>query len=335
MQFGQLKRREFISLVGAAAALPLAARAQQPGRMRRIGVLMSGVEGDPETESRIVALRKGLEGLGWVEGRNIQIDYRFARGGDAERIKIHVTEMVNSAPELIVANSSPVVAALKQASRTIPIIFAVVNDPVGQEFVASLAHPGGNITGFTFIEFELLGKLIDLLKEMAPRTQRATLLFNPTTAPYFPTFLRELAAISPKVATELTAAPVQSLSAIEHAVEAAAREPGGGLIAAADPFVVANWASIISLAERYRLPTIYTTRQAAADGGLMSYGPDTAEIFRRSASYVDRILKGEKPADLPVQQPTKFEFVINLKTAKALGLDIPDRLLALADEVIE
>jgi putative ABC transport system substrate-binding protein len=331
-----MKRREFITLVGGTvAALPIPAGAQQNDRIRRIGLLLGATEQhDPESQARIMAFRHGLEALGWTEGRNIRIDYRFG-GGDADRIQTHVTELVNSAPHLIVANSSPVVAALQRATRTIPIVFAIVNDPVGQGFVASLAHPAGNITGFTLIEFEMIGKWMGLLKEMAPRIRRTTLLFNPVTAPYYARFLRELEAGSTTLSTELVAAPVQDKTDIEGAVAAVAREPGGGLITGADPFIVTNRALTIKLAEKYRLPAIYQFRLFAAEGGLMTYGPDSADIFRRSASYVDRILKGAKPADLPIQQPTKFEFVINLKTAKAIGLTIPPSLLARADEVIE
>jgi putative ABC transport system substrate-binding protein len=333
-----LRRREFMALLGGAAvapvAWPLPSLAQQNDRIRRIGVLLGATEErDPESQTRINALRQGLAALGWTEGRNVQIDYRFA-GGDADRIRTDVAELGYSAPDLIVGNSSPVIAALKQATRAIPIVFAVVNDPVGQGFVASLAHPAGNITGFALIEFEMIGKWMELLKEMAPRIRRTTLLFNPVTAPYYTRFLRELGARSASFATELAAAPVQDRAEIEGAVAAVAREPGG-LITGADPFAVANRALIISLAERHQVPAIYQFRLFAVEGGLMSYGPDSADIFRRSASYVDRILKGAKPADLPVQQPAKFELVINLKTAKALGLTLPPTLIARADEVIE
>jgi putative ABC transport system substrate-binding protein len=334
MQFGHMKRREFITLIGGAAAWPLAAWAQQPDRLHRIAVLMSGAEDDSETQARIKAFRQGLEALGWAEGRNIQIDYRFA-AGDASRIQMQVGELVTAAPELIVANSSPVVSALKRATRTIPIVFTVVNDPVGQGFVASLAHPAGNITGFSFMDFALLGKMLELLKEIAPSVRRTTLLYNPATAPYFADFLRELAVISPKVATEMTAALVQDQAAVEATVAATAREPGGALMVAGDPWMVTNRALIISLAERYQMPALYSVRQSVKEGGLMSYGPDTADSFRRSASYVDRILKGAMPADLPVQMPTKYELVINLKTAKALGLTVPLIMQMTADEVIE
>jgi putative ABC transport system substrate-binding protein len=328
-----MRRDVMIAFGGAAVAL--AAHAQQNDRLRRIGLLLGATEeNDPESQTRIAAFRQGLGALGWTEGRNIRIDYRFA-GGDAGRIHSDVAALVDSAPDLIVANSSPVIAALKRATSTIPIVFAVVNDPVDQGFVASLAHPGGNITGFTLIEFQIIGKWLELLKEIAPRTMRAKLLYNPVTAPFYAVWLREFGAVSTMPAIELAAAPVHDPAEIETAVAALAREPGGGLVTAADVFTVANRALIMSLVERHRLPAIYQFRQFALEGGLMSYGPDTADIFRRSAAYVDRILKGADPADLPVQQPTKFELVINLKTAKALGLTITPSIIARADEVIE
>jgi putative tryptophan/tyrosine transport system substrate-binding protein len=327
-------RREFITLLGAAAAWPLAARARQNDRIKRIGVLVgAATEHDPESEARLAAFRTGLKELGWFEGRNVRIDYRFA-SGDADRIRTYVTELVKSAPDLIVANSSPVVAELKRATSTIPIVFAVVNDPVNQGLVTSLARPGGNITGFTLIEFEIIGKWLELLKEMAPRISRVKLLFNPVTAPFYVNWLREHGAVS-VASIELEPAPVHDQAEIEATMTTLAREPGAGLITAADVFTVANRSLIIGLAERYRLPAMYQFRQFAAEGGLMSYGPDTADIFRRAAAYVDRILKGVNPADLPVQQPTKFQLVLNLKTAKALGLDVPMQLQQRADEVIE
>jgi putative ABC transport system substrate-binding protein len=330
-----LKRRTFIVLLGGAAAWPLAVRAQQADHTRRIGLLLGATEeNDPLTQARITAFRQGLAALGWSEGRNIHIDYRFA-GGDADRIRTYAGELVKSAPDVIVANSSPVTAALKQATSTIPIVFAVVNDPVGQGFVASLAHPGGNITGFTLLEFEMVGKWAELLKEVAPSVRRTMLLFNPVTAPFSTTVVNELQSSSANLGTELSVRAVHDPAEIEPAIAAFAREPNGGLISGNDVFTVANRRLILSLAERYQLPAIYQYRQFAAEGGLMSYGPDTVDIFRRSAAYVDRVLKGEKPADLPIQAPTKFEFVINLKTANALGLTVPTTLLARADEVIE
>jgi putative tryptophan/tyrosine transport system substrate-binding protein len=329
-----MQRREFIGLVGGAAAWPLAARAQQGERIRRIGLLQGLAESNPETQARTLAFRQALKALGWTEGSNVSIDYRFA-GGDLARLQAYAVELVNSAPDLIVAVSTPAAAALKQATRTIPIVLAVVNDPLDQGFVASLARPGGNITGFANIEFGIVGKWLELLKELAPGVRRVALIFNPLTAPYYPVFLRELGAAPARLAAELAAAPVRDEAEIEAAIAALARDPAGGLIAAADPFTITHRALIIALAERHRLPTVYSNRQFVAEGGLVSYGPDQVDIARRSASYVDRILKGEKPADLPVQAPTKYEMAINLKTAKALGLALPDMLIARADEVIE
>jgi putative tryptophan/tyrosine transport system substrate-binding protein len=329
-----MQRREFITLLGGAAAWPAPSHAQQSDRTKRIGVLLGATtEHDPESEARLAAFRVGLKELGWFEGRNVRIDYQFA-GGDADRIRTYVTELVKSAPDLIVANSSPVIAELKRATGTIPIVFAVVTDPVSQGLVASLARPGGNITGFALIEFEIIGKWLELLKEMAPRISRAKLLFNPVTAPFFVIWLREHTAVS-VASIELEPAPVHDQAEIEATMASLARAPGAGLITAADVFTVANRSLIIGLAERYRLPAVYQFRQFAAEGGLMSYGPDTADIFRRAAAYVDRILKGANPADLPVQQPTKFQLVVNLKTAKTLGLTAPPSLVARADEVIE
>jgi putative tryptophan/tyrosine transport system substrate-binding protein len=330
-----VKRREFISLLGGAAGWPLAARAQQPERMRRIGFIQVVAENDPEAQARITAFQQGLAALDWVEGRNIRIIYRFAAAGDAARIQTHVAELVSSAPDLIVAGGTPVIAALKQATSTIPIVFAIVNDPVGQGFITSLARPGGNITGFTFIEFEMVGKWLELLKEMAPAVRRAALIFNPETGPFYPVFLRQFGAVPASIGTELAAAPVHSRADLEATIATLTRESDGGLIVAADAFNAAHRPLIMQLVERHRLPSIYYLRQAVVEGGLMSYGPDLADIVRRSASYVDRILRGANPADLPVQQPTKFELAINLKTAKALGLTVPPTLIARADEVIE
>jgi putative ABC transport system substrate-binding protein len=330
-----IERRKFLATLGGAAVTwPLAARAQQGERMRRVAVLMAFAEDDQETKARLAAFRQALQTLGWIEGRNIHIDYRFA-GGDPARVQAYVAELVNAAPDLIVGHSTPVAAALKQATSTIPIVFAAVNDPLGQGFVASLAHPGGNITGFAFIEFTVVGKWLELLKEIAPGLRRVALIFNPQTAPHFPVYLRKLGAAPARLAAELTAAPVRDEAEIEAAIAALAREPGGGLIAAGDVFTNAHRALIMALAERHRLPVVYSLRQTVAEGGLMSYGPDGVDVVRRSASYVDRILKGAAPAELPVQQPTKYELVINLKTAKALGLDVSLQFQQRADEVIE
>jgi ABC-type uncharacterized transport system substrate-binding protein len=327
-----MKRRDFIKMLGGAAAWPLAARAQQAERVRRIGLLQGLAESDPEAQARTVAFRQALDVLGWIEGRNIRIDYRFA-GGDSARVQTYAAELVNSAPDLVVAHSSPVAAALKQATRTIPIVIAMVNDPVSQGFVTSLARPGGNITGFAFVEFPIVGKWLEMLKEIAPGIRRATLIFNPQTAPYYSSYVRELEAASP--AAELSAVPVRDEVELKAAIAALANEPPGGLIAAADPFISAHRALITRLAQHHRLPAVYPWRQFVAEGGLMAYGPDTVDVVRRSASYVDRILKGSTPAELPVQQPTKFQLVINLKTAKSLRIDIPATILARADEVIE
>jgi putative ABC transport system substrate-binding protein len=331
---GDIGRRRFITLLGgAAAASPIAAPAQPPQNMRRIVFLHGLAENDPEAQARTVAFRQGLAAHGWTENRNIQIEHRFS-AGDVAQIQSYATELVTSAPDLIVASSTPVLAALQQATRDIPIVFSVVNDPVGQGFVASLARPGGNITGFTFVEFTMVGKWLEMLKEIAPDVRRVALLFNPQTAPYYHVYLREFGPVPAALAAELFAAPVRDEAEIEAAVAALAREPAG-LIVAPDPFINVRRRLIMQLAERHRLPAIYGFRHYVTEGALMSYGPDTADIVRRSASYVDRILKGDKPADLPVQQPTKFELVINLKSAKALGLAVSAMLLARADEVIE
>jgi putative tryptophan/tyrosine transport system substrate-binding protein len=331
----RIRRREFVvALGGAVTAWPLAARAQQPTRVRRIAFLHPYAEGDPEVLTRVIAFRKGLEALGWTENRNIRIEHRYS-GGDLGRIRAYATELVRSAPDLIVGSGTPITAALKQATDSIPIVFSVVNDPVGQGFVTTLSRPGGNITGFTFVDFPMVGKWLEMLKEIAPGVRRVTLLFDPDASPYYPVFLREFGASPASLAVELSASPVHDEAEIEATVTAFARESGGGLIVAPDAFINTRRRLIMALAERHRLPAIYGFRQFVTEGALISYGPDTVDIVRRSASYVNRILKGEKTADLPVQAPTKYELVINLKTAKALGLDGPATLLARADEVIE
>lgn len=294
--------------------------------------MLSLTESDPEARARIAAFRQGLETAGWAEARNVRIDYRFS-GGDAGRVRDYVAELVASTPDVIVAHSSQAATAFKQATGTIPIIFVAVNDPVGQGLVASLPHPGGNVTGFTFVDFEMIGKCLELLNDIAPGVTRAGLMFHPDLAPYFNVYLRELRAGPTRLAVELTAFPVRDVSEIEAAIARLA--PDGGLIVAPDPFTVVNRALVMRSVERHRLPAIYTLRQDVVEGALVSYGPDTADIFRRTAAYVDRILKETRPDELPVQAPTKFELVINLKTAKSLGLDVPSTLSARADEVIE
>jgi putative tryptophan/tyrosine transport system substrate-binding protein len=330
-----MRRREFIALLGSGVAgWPLAARAQQAERVRRVAFLHPYAENDPEVLARIVAFRQGLEALGWIENRNIHIEHRYA-GGDLARIQAYTAELVRSAPDVIAASSTPITAALKQATDTIPIVFSAVNDPVGQGFVASLSRPGGNITGFSFIDFPLIGKWLERLKEIAPGVRRVMLMFNPDASPFYPVFLREFGEAPASLGVELSAAPLHDEAEIEAAITTFARMPGGGLIAAADVLINTRRRLIMALAEQHRLPAIYPFRQFVTEGALISYGPDSADIVRRSASYVDRILKGEKPADMPVQAPTKYELVINLKTAKALGLTVPLIMQMTADEVIE
>ncbi len=330
-----MRRREFITLLGASTfAWPLAARAQQATGVRRVAFLHPYAENDAEVLARVIAFREGLESLGWTENRNIRIEHRYS-GGDLGRIRAYATELVHSAPGLIVGSGTPITAALKEATSTIPIVFNLVNDPVGQGFVASLSRPGGNITGFTFIDFPLIGKWLEMIKEIAPGVRHIALMFNPDTTPFYPAFLHELEAANKSLAVELSASPVHDEAEVEASITALAHEPGGGLIAAPDAFINNHRRAIMTLTERHRLPAIYGFRQFATEGALISYGPDSAEIVRRSAGYVDRILKGERPADLPVQAPTKYELVINLKTAKALGIDVPLHLQQIADEVIE
>ena len=329
-----MQRREFITLVGGAATTwPLAARAQRTDRMRTVGMLLGLAEKDPETINRVKAFRLGMRDLGWIEGRNVQIEYRFAET-NLESINKNVAELVQLAPDVIVANSSAAMVALRPATSTIPIV-AVVSDPVGQGFISNLAHPGGNITGFSFIEIDMVGKWVDLLRDVKPNLSRVLLMFNPDTAPYFDAYLRSFKAIPQQTSVEVEAVHVRSVADVELAVAKLGREPGSGLIAAADGFILAVRGVILKAADQHRVPVISAYRQFVIEGSLMSYGPDTADIFRRSASYVDRVLKGESPGNLPAQSPVKFELVVNLKTAKALGLSLRESFLLLADEVIE
>jgi putative ABC transport system substrate-binding protein len=326
-------RREFIAGFGSAAAWQLAAVAQQPDAVRRVGFLHTLAQNDPETQARGAMLREALAQLGWTE-RNVRIEQRFA-DGDSDQLQAYAGELVGSAPDVIVASSTPALAALRQVTRAIPIVFCVVSDPAGQGFVASLARPGGNITGFSFVDFPMLGKWVETLQEIAPGVKRITLMFNPQTAPYYPVFLRDFGQTASPLGGELSAIPVRDEADIEVAVSTLAREPGNGVIAAPDPFINRRRASVIALAERYRLPVIYGVRYFAKEGGLISYGPDTLDIVRRSASYVDRVLRAERPGELPVQSPTKYELLINRKTAAALGLAVPMALRVRANEVIE
>ena len=331
-----MQRRQFITLVaGGAAAWPLAARAQRPDGVRRVGVLMGIAESDPAQPSFVAAFTRGLQDLGWTAGRNIQIDYRWG-AGDADKIQNFAREFVEQKPDLIVAHTTPVVAALKQQTSTIPIVFTQVSDPIGSHFVDGLAHPGGNITGFTNLESSMGAKLMELLKEVAPATSRVALMFNPATSPDGGSyFLKPVEAAAPMLKMTMVGAPVHNPAEIEAIMASLAREPNAGLIVMPDVFILAHREQIIALADRYRLPAAYAYRLFPVSGGLMSYGTDLVDLFRRAAPYVDRILKGEKPADLPVQTPNKYELVINLKTAKAFGLDVPLSVQQRADEVIE
>ncbi len=327
-----MKRREFIALLCGAAAWPLPARAQQVEPMRRIGVLMYLAADDAEAQARLAAFTQALKQLGWNDGRNLRIDTRWATADDIRR---HAAELVALAPDVLVAaTGTATVAPLLQATRTVPIVFVTVIDPVGAGFVATLARPGGNATGFTIYEYGMSGKWLELLKEIAPRVTRAAVLRDPAIASGIGQFAT-VQAVAPSLGVELSPVDVRDAPEIERAVTAFARSGNGGLIVTASALATRHSDLIITLAARHKLPAVYAGRWFVTGGGLLSYGPDYVDQFRQAAGYVDRILKGEKPADLPVQNPTKFELVINLKTAKALGLEIPPMLLARADEVIE
>jgi len=328
-----VRRRQFITLLGGAAAWPLAARAQQPERTRRIGVLIQVAEGDPQARIEVAAFLRGLQELGWSEGRNLRVDTRWG-GGDADRIRKYAAELVALAPEVVLALGGTVAGALQQASGTVPIVFVNVTDPVSRGYVASLAQPVGNATGFTSFEFGMGGKWLEVLKEIAPRVTRAAVLRDPAITAGIG-YLAAIHALAPSIGVQVVPVDVRTTSDIERAVAAFARTPMGGLVVTAAPAAIVHREAIITLAARHRLPAIYPYRFFVTSGGLISYGLDNIEQYRLAAGYVDRILKGEKPADLPIQAPTKYELVINLKTAKALGLDVPATVLALADEVIE
>jgi putative tryptophan/tyrosine transport system substrate-binding protein len=328
-----IRRRKFLATLGGAAAWPLAARAQQAEKVRRVGALMNLTADDLEASARVTALAQGLQQLSWTVGRNLRIDYRWG-AVDADHSRRYAAELVALAPDVILAGGSPAVAALQEATRTVPIVFANVVDPVGAGFVDSLAQPGGNATGFIMYEYGLSAKWLELLKEIAPRVTRAAVIRDAAIA----TGIGQLAVIqaaAPSFGVEVRPVGVRDANEIERAVTAFARSSNGGLIVTGSPLTAAYRKLIIALAARDRLPAVYAFRYFATSGGLISYGPDTTDPFRRAAGYIDRILRGEKPADLPVQAPTKYELVINLKTAKALGLDMPATVLARADEVIE
>jgi putative ABC transport system substrate-binding protein len=330
---GRIGRREFVTLLASTAAWPFAARAQHSERMRRIGVLMGLVANDPEAQSRVAAFEDALRELGWVKGRNLSIEYRWA--GDGNGLRDHAAELLAMEPDLILANTTPVTAELQKQSRTVPIVFTQVSDPVGQGFVSNLAHPGGNLTGFTSFEFSIGTKWLEALKQTAPQVTRVLLMFNPQSAPFAELFLGPVEAAAPHLSVAPIRAAVRDTADVDRVFDALAGGPNAGLMVLPDISMTNYREAIVALAARHRVPAIYPFRYFAVSGGLMSYGTDLAEVSWRAASYVDRILKGEKPSDLPVQAPTKYELVINLKTAKALDLTVPPTLLALADEVIE
>jgi putative tryptophan/tyrosine transport system substrate-binding protein len=328
-----MKRRTFITLIGGAAAWPLAARAQQRERVWRIGVLLPFAEAHPVGQARVGAFVQGLRQLGWTDGHNVRIDYRWS-AGDSDNIRKFASELIALGPDVVMAFTSAAVTALRQATSTVPIVFAVVADPVGAGYVESLARPGGNVTGFAAQEYAVGGKWMELLKEIVPRLTRVAVLRDSAIAAG-PGQFGALQAVAPSFGVELRPIDLHDPSGIEHGIAAFAKGPNNGLIVTGSPSATLHRNLIITLAARHKLPAIYYERSFADAGGLISYGPDFIDQCRRAAGYVDRILKGERPADLPVQAPTKYELVINLKTAKALGLQIPDKLLALADEVIE
>jgi ABC-type uncharacterized transport system substrate-binding protein len=328
-----MRRGEFITLLGGAMAWPLAALAQQGERMRRIGVLMPSTADDPESPARVTAFAQGLQQFGWTDGRNVRIDYRWA-AGDADRHRRYAAELVALSPDVILAGGSTAMMSLQQLTRTVPIVFVNIVDPVGAGFVESLARPGTNATGFVLYEYGMSAKWLELLKEIVPLLKLVAVLRDPAIASGAGQYA-VIQAAAPSFGVELRAVGVGDAGEIERAITAFARSSNGGLIVTGSPLTLVHRDLIIALAARHRLPAVYSFRYFAASGGLISYGPDTTEPFRRAASYIDRILKGEKPADLPVQAPTKYELVINLKTARALGLDVPPMLLARADEVIE
>ena len=332
----RMKRREFIMLLGGAAATwPFVAQAQQPERIRRIGVLTSNAENDPEYRASITEFVQALASRGWTEGRNIQIEYRYA-AGNPERMHAFAKELVSVAPDVLFTSSTPTSVALWQEAKSIPIVFAQVSDPIGEGLIASLARPGGHITGLTNFEPSMGGKWLEIVRDIAPAVSRVALLFNPQTSPGAGSYYsKPIEAAASALGMRPIAMPVRGVGEMETAVKSFTRDPNGGLVVLSDTFNVVNRKLIIGLAAQYRLPAIYFFRFFVTDGGLVSYGVDRSNSFRRAAVYVDRILRGAKPADLPVEAPTKFELVINLKTAKALGLTVPPTLLARADEVIE
>jgi putative ABC transport system substrate-binding protein len=330
----RMKRREFMTLLGGAvSAWPLGVRAQQPEHMRRIGVLVGYSASDLEGQASVAALRQRLRELGWTEGRNIRIDTRWA-GGDADKARTFAKELVGMTPDVIVSSSNLVTEILQRETGTIPIVFVFVGDPVGSGFVTTVAHPGGNLTGFPVFETAIAGKWLEIFNEVAPRVSRVAFMIHPETPAHLG-FLQAAQAAAPPLKINLTALAVHSAAEIESGVAEFAKQPNGGLIVAPHAVTVEHRNVILRMAERYRLPGLYPLRNFATDGGLIAYGTNPIDPFREGAAYVNRILKGEKPGDLPVQFPTKYELVINLKTAKALGITVPPSLLTRADEVVE
>jgi len=328
-----MRRREFLYLGTGAVLLPLVA-ARSAERARRLGVLMSNKEGDPVAVTRVAKFREGLAQLGWREGQNLQIEWRWG-GGDIALTRRYAEELVNLAPDILLGNGTPAAVALKQATTTIPIVFSVVNDPVAQGIISSMAHPGGNITGFSFLEYSMVGKSLEMLKRISPQSKSVAIMFNPETYPYYDIHLKSFATVASKLSLDLSAAPVKSVIEIDAAFAKLGKQPGSTVLVTPDPFMLVNRAAAIKAAAQYRVPASYSYRPIVEEGGLTSYGADAGDIFFRSAGYIDRILKGAAPGDLPAQAPVKFEIAFNVTTAKALGLEIPPDLLALADAVVE
>jgi putative tryptophan/tyrosine transport system substrate-binding protein len=333
-ELDQLKRRSFITLLGGAAAWPLAARAQQGERMRRVGWVDFVFEDDPGGRTRVEVFQQGMAKLGWTLGRNLAIDYRWGIF-DINKAQLAAAELLKLAPDVILCAGTPATLAFRQATSTVPIVFASVSEPVAQGFVQSLAHPGGNLTGFSYMEPTMGAKWLDLLKQIAPQVNHTALMFNPNSSPYSRLFYQSIETATTMLAVEATTAPVHNINEIEQAIIMLEGRPGGGLIVSPDGFTLANRKAIIGLTAKHSMPAVYGTSGAAFDGGLIHYNVDLVDQYQSAVAYVDHILRGGKRADLPVQQPTKFSLVINLRTAKALGLDVPPTLLARADEIIE
>jgi putative tryptophan/tyrosine transport system substrate-binding protein len=330
-----MRRRDFVKVIaGSATIWPLTARAQQSERIRRIGVLMSSAETDVWGQRSVATFLEALEQIGWLQGRNLQIEYRWG-SADHDRIQRQATELVELNPDAILGQATPAISALKRATRTIPIVFVNVSDPIGSGFIESLTRPTGNITGFSNFEPTMGGKWVELLKEIAPGLRRIALMSNPETSPQAKAYVPAIEAATSSLGLQSIAAPVHDGTEIERAIAAIGREPGGGLVLPSDVFTFTNRELIVRLADQYRVPAVYSFREFAESGGLMSYGVDLVVQFRQAAQYINRILKGEQPGELPVQGPTKFQLILNVKTAKGQGLSIPDKLLARADEVIE